>query len=45
MYANGLSVGCDCCLLDPERRTRDEEFLRRALFDSSWDGDPAVLFP
>lgn len=43
MYRVGLRYGCDCCLLEPERRTDSEENLRRALFDSAWDGDPAVI--
>lgn len=44
MYKTGLRHGCDCCLLDPERRQHRESDLEKALFDSAWDGDPAEIF-
>lgn len=44
MYDSGLTYGCDCCLLEPERRTDRLDDLERAVFDSCWDGDPAILF-
>lgn len=46
-YKTGLSKGCTACWYEPDRVLSGEaqtDALRRALFDSAWDGDPAEFF-
>lgn len=46
-YDSGLAHGCEACWYEPERVLDGEarvEALRRAMFDSAWDGDPAAMF-
>lgn len=45
-YRTGLAHGCEACWADPSRVLDDDARLaamRRAVFDSAWDGDPAEI--